>query len=354
MMTFFQVSILRVILRFNLKREMSEVRNMGRVSFTESEMRQLEANPNVQHVSEKIISYSPAFKLDAIKAHKEGKKPIEIFRAAGFDMDVIGNKIPCGSLKRWRYAHEVHGESGLLEERRGKGSTGRKPRNLSSKRRDLAMKAIAEIEDQRVALNSHIKTLFKTGSLEITDEELDKTLFLLELHPTISDLIADYEFAQQQMENGMNLYELMNAEGNARYGEHGQELNKDVTADSVVLKDKSQAIYQVYKSISTILQNVINNLRDPHERMIFGLLFVDGRRYLEAVQYLEQGHPGLYGISPTGFAEKRKRGLKKLAASLKLSGVIALVGEEIETDKNTIRKTHFNRKQFRLVFTEWE
>lgn len=35
-------------------------------------MGKLEANPNVQHVSESFITYTPAFKLAAVKAYAEG------------------------------------------------------------------------------------------------------------------------------------------------------------------------------------------------------------------------------------------------------------------------------------------
>jgi hypothetical protein len=67
----------------------------------------------------------------------------------------------------------------------------------------------------------------------------------------------------------MSLFELMNAEGRARNGEHGRELHRDVTADSIVLKHKQAAIYQLYKTISGIICNIIDNMKDPHERVIF-------------------------------------------------------------------------------------
>jgi transposase len=95
-------------------------------SFSEHEMKQMERNPNVQNVTEKSITYAPAFKLAAIRAYEEGQTPMEIFLKAGFDVDVIGHKKPKQCLNRWRNAHIAHGETGLLEERRGKGSTGRK------------------------------------------------------------------------------------------------------------------------------------------------------------------------------------------------------------------------------------
>ncbi|MDQ0897593.1 hypothetical protein QFZ80_001421 [Paenibacillus sp. V4I7] len=51
--------------------------------FTVEQMGKLEATPNVQHVSETAITYTPAFKLAAVKAYAEDQTPSEIFiRAA--------------------------------------------------------------------------------------------------------------------------------------------------------------------------------------------------------------------------------------------------------------------------------
>ncbi|WP_144083863.1 hypothetical protein [Brevibacillus panacihumi] len=50
---------------------------------------------------------------------------MEIFRSAGFDVDIIGQEKPKHCLKRWRKTYTTLGETGLLEEQRGKGSTGR-------------------------------------------------------------------------------------------------------------------------------------------------------------------------------------------------------------------------------------
>lgn len=100
---------------------------LNRHRFTAHEIRQLEANPNVSHVSEKAITYSPEFKLAAIEAYQKGCTPQQIFIEAGFQLSILGNQKPKECLKRWRAAYSAQGENGLLEERRGKAATGRKP-----------------------------------------------------------------------------------------------------------------------------------------------------------------------------------------------------------------------------------
>lgn len=96
-----------------------------RSCFTPSQMRLMESNPNVVHVSEKSISYTPEFKLHAVKSHESGNAPMQIFLDAGFDVGIIGTKNPRTCLKRWRNSYRTYGEEGLLMDRRGRASTGR-------------------------------------------------------------------------------------------------------------------------------------------------------------------------------------------------------------------------------------
>ncbi len=100
---------------------------LKRILFTEEQIRKLEANPNVRRASESAITYTSAFKLEALQAYRSGRLPSEIFIRAGFDLDVIGHEKPKQSLRRWREINDRYGEEGLATERRGKNSTGRKP-----------------------------------------------------------------------------------------------------------------------------------------------------------------------------------------------------------------------------------
>ncbi|GMX60092.1 hypothetical protein Elgi_75120 [Paenibacillus elgii] len=135
--------------------------NLNRVLFTEEQMKNLEKNPNVQHVSETTITYTPAFKLAAVQAYAQGQTPSEIFIRAGFDLDIIGHKKPKHSLKRWRDTYDRYGEEGLTTERRGKGSTGRKPAGELSTEEELK-RAKAKIK----LLEAQVDILKKLEALE--------------------------------------------------------------------------------------------------------------------------------------------------------------------------------------------
>jgi transposase len=98
---------------------------MSKRLFTTTQMRLLESNPNIAHVSEKAISYKPEFKLQAVQLYKSGCTPMQIFLEAGLDVSVIGADKPKKCLERWRRSYRTYGKEGLLMDRRGKASTGR-------------------------------------------------------------------------------------------------------------------------------------------------------------------------------------------------------------------------------------
>jgi len=91
---------------------------MSGIRFTKEQQSLLSKNPCVTKVTEKSITYSETFKISAIKAYGQGKKPAEIFREAGFDLEIIGNKNPGKSLDRWKNRYFINGEAGLIGEKR--------------------------------------------------------------------------------------------------------------------------------------------------------------------------------------------------------------------------------------------
>ncbi|WP_391116643.1 IS3 family transposase [Psychrobacillus sp. L3] len=98
---------------------------MSKILFNEHQRRQLESNPNIVSVSDRAIQYKSEFKIRAVQENLAGKGPSQIFIENGFDLETIGVKKAKWSLSRWRNTYNTYGEQGFLEERRGKGSTGR-------------------------------------------------------------------------------------------------------------------------------------------------------------------------------------------------------------------------------------
>ena len=102
---------------------------MSKRRFTADQIIELSKNINVSKCSDKSITYSKEFKLQAIKQYKEnGYSPRMIFEEAGFDVSVIGIKTPRFSLQRWRKEYQERGIDSFELERRGRVSGGGKPK----------------------------------------------------------------------------------------------------------------------------------------------------------------------------------------------------------------------------------
>lgn len=82
-------------------------------------------NENVVRVSETTITYSPTFKVQAVRAALAGKPPHLVFVDAGFDLDLIGRETPRRCLTRWRAVYRDRGEDGLHDDQRGRKASGR-------------------------------------------------------------------------------------------------------------------------------------------------------------------------------------------------------------------------------------
>lgn len=98
---------------------------MSKRIFSSEEQQLLHDNQFVKRCSDRSITYTTQFKEQAVRQYEEGLTSTEIFKRAGFDIDLIGRKQPKSCLRRWRAVYKKHGVIGLTEAR-GKNGTGRK------------------------------------------------------------------------------------------------------------------------------------------------------------------------------------------------------------------------------------
>lgn len=104
--------------------------------FSQVQIQELLKNSNVVKCSDKAITYSKDFKVLAAKQYiEEGKSAKEIFRIAGFDLNVIGKDTPKYRLKDWNKLFRTKGAAGLQTERRGRGGGRPKTKWLDEKER---------------------------------------------------------------------------------------------------------------------------------------------------------------------------------------------------------------------------
>jgi len=140
-------------------------------TFTEQQIKELEVNPNVLRVSETTITYAPTFKVTAVQAYLAGQTPMEIFLTAGFNLDAIGHEKPKKCLLRWRQVFTSQGDVGLLEEKRGKESAGRKTRELSMEEKLLRAEARIKLLEAENDLLKKLEALERQTSKTLSSSE---------------------------------------------------------------------------------------------------------------------------------------------------------------------------------------
>lgn len=109
---------------------------MSKRIFSKEQIKELLQNPNVANCSEKSITYKKDFKISAVKKYQEGLPASEIFKQAGFNIDLIGRKAPKWCLGRWRSTFRDKGIKGLSNEARGKGG-GKSKNNWSNEKEKI-------------------------------------------------------------------------------------------------------------------------------------------------------------------------------------------------------------------------
>ncbi|HWK24043.1 MAG TPA: IS3 family transposase [Ureibacillus sp.] len=158
---------------------------MSKIFFNEHQRQLLEANPNVSSVSDRAIQYTPEFKMKAVKENLAGKGPTQIFIENGFDLVIIGSQKAKSSLERWRRTFKQYGEDGFLEERRGKGSSGR------PSTKDLSAEKKLEKAEARIRyLEAEIELLKKLGRTRKEGEETQVAAH--EKYQVINEVIRKY------------------------------------------------------------------------------------------------------------------------------------------------------------------
>jgi putative transposase len=135
---------------------------MSKITFSTKEIKTLQKNSNVQHVSERAITYTDSFKNRFMDEYLAGKLPRQIFKENGFDVEVIGMKRIEQSAHRWKKAYEKNGLIGLTDSR--KTGSGR------PLKRELTPSELIERQEARIKLLEGQVELLK--KLEATERRL--------------------------------------------------------------------------------------------------------------------------------------------------------------------------------------
>lgn len=75
---------------------------MGMTGFSDAEMALLSGLDAVAWVTRTRITYTDSFKREAVTRYRQGESPVRIFREAGLDPRIIGNKRIERCIARWK------------------------------------------------------------------------------------------------------------------------------------------------------------------------------------------------------------------------------------------------------------
>ena len=86
---------------------------MARGRLSPLEIAVLKRNPYVEDVNATRIMYTYKFKCMFMERYLAGERPVDIFRQAGFDVSVLGEKRIERATARWKALYEGNGVEGL-------------------------------------------------------------------------------------------------------------------------------------------------------------------------------------------------------------------------------------------------
>ena len=86
---------------------------MARGMLSSAEMEILQKNPYVEDVNRQRILYTYEFKCFFMEQYLAGKRPVDIFRQAGFDVPMLGEKRIERATARWRAMYAANGMEAL-------------------------------------------------------------------------------------------------------------------------------------------------------------------------------------------------------------------------------------------------
>ena len=187
---------------------------MARGMLSSAEMDVLKKNPYVEDVNRQRILYTYEFKCFFMEQYLAGKRPVDIFRQAGFDVSMLGEKRIERATARWRAMYAANGMEalkGAVKANAKKKAAARTKKKAEADGREYGLQDVAGKLEELLAdvelYESRVRQLEKV-TMELTDrmKVLEKRSNELVIEKEV--LCKARRAGGEQNENGRNNTEL--------------------------------------------------------------------------------------------------------------------------------------------------
>ena len=187
---------------------------MARGMLSSAEMDILKKNPYVEDVNRQRILYTYEFKCFFMEQYLAGKRPVDIFRQAGFDVPMLGEKRIERATARWRAMYAANGMEALrgqVKANAKKKAVARTKKKAEDGDREYGLQDVADKLEELLAdvkaYENRVRQLEKV-TMELTDrmKVLEKRSNELVIEKEV--LCKARRAGGEQNENGRNNTEL--------------------------------------------------------------------------------------------------------------------------------------------------
>ena len=148
---------------------------MARGMLSSAEMDVLKKNPYVEDVNRQRILYTYEFKCFFMEQYLAGKRPVDIFRQAGFDVSMLGEKRIERATARWRAMYAANGMEalkGAVKANAKKKAAARTKKKAEDGDREYGLQDVADKLEELLAdvkaYENRVRQLEKV-TMELTD-----------------------------------------------------------------------------------------------------------------------------------------------------------------------------------------
>ena len=148
---------------------------MARGMLSSAEMDVLKKNPYVEDVNRQRILYTYEFKCFFMEQYLAGKRPVDIFRQAGFDVPMLGEKRIERATARWRAMYAANGMEALrgqVKANAKKKAVARTKKKAEAGDREYGLQDVADKLEELLAdvkvYENRVRQLEKV-TMELTD-----------------------------------------------------------------------------------------------------------------------------------------------------------------------------------------